>query len=312
MKVDTNFLKDKRYKRTSVLHPLPRVGELDIALDKNQRAAYFQQASYGVPVRMALISMLLDFDARPRAGEIRMRLPPMANTRSTTSRAKSGIRCANPNCIVHDPQEGAYTANRFHFIPAKPPRLRCFYCETDIENFLAGHRRWHHYEAPSCRADGQAAEGCRVLRRRGRGESGRLFAGARRAESGERVMFDFVHPINGRWKGRIFWARSAFGYLLGSIPFGLIFSYLAGAGDVRKIGSGNIGATNVLRTGKKWAAAATLICDAGKGRGRGSDRARVLSAPTWRCSRRSARSSATSFRSGSASRAAKASPHSSA
>lgn len=55
------------------------------------------------------------------------------------------------------------------------------------------------------------------------------------------------------------------GYLLGSIPFGLIFGWIAGAGDVRKVGSGNIGATNVLRTGKKWAAAATLICDAGKG-----------------------------------------------
>ncbi len=57
----------------------------------------------------------------------------------------------------------------------------------------------------------------------------------------------------------------AFGYLCGSIPFGLIFAALSGAGDVRKIGSGNIGATNVLRTGKKWAAAATLIFDAGKG-----------------------------------------------
>jgi glycerol-3-phosphate acyltransferase PlsY len=57
----------------------------------------------------------------------------------------------------------------------------------------------------------------------------------------------------------------AFGYLLGSIPFGLLFAHLAGAGDVRKIGSGNIGATNVLRTGKRWAAAATLLCDAGKG-----------------------------------------------
>jgi glycerol-3-phosphate acyltransferase PlsY len=55
------------------------------------------------------------------------------------------------------------------------------------------------------------------------------------------------------------------GYLLGSIPFGLFFSFLSGAGDVRRIGSGNIGATNVLRTGKKWAAAATLLCDGLKG-----------------------------------------------
>jgi glycerol-3-phosphate acyltransferase PlsY len=54
-------------------------------------------------------------------------------------------------------------------------------------------------------------------------------------------------------------------YMLGSIPFGLIFARLAGAGDIRKVGSGNIGATNVLRTGKRWAAAATLFCDVGKG-----------------------------------------------
>jgi glycerol-3-phosphate acyltransferase PlsY len=57
----------------------------------------------------------------------------------------------------------------------------------------------------------------------------------------------------------------AVGYLLGSIPFGLFFALLSGAGDVRRIGSGNIGATNVLRTGKKWAAAATLLCDGLKG-----------------------------------------------
>lgn len=55
------------------------------------------------------------------------------------------------------------------------------------------------------------------------------------------------------------------GYLLGSIPFGVILTRLGGAGDVRDIGSGNIGATNVLRTGRKDLAAATLILDAAKG-----------------------------------------------
>jgi glycerol-3-phosphate acyltransferase PlsY len=55
------------------------------------------------------------------------------------------------------------------------------------------------------------------------------------------------------------------GYLLGSIPFGVLLTRLAGLGDVRKIGSGNIGATNVLRTGRKDLAAATLILDALKG-----------------------------------------------
>jgi glycerol-3-phosphate acyltransferase PlsY len=55
------------------------------------------------------------------------------------------------------------------------------------------------------------------------------------------------------------------GYLLGSIPFGLVLTKLAGTPDLRSIGSGNIGATNVLRTGRKGLAAATLLCDALKG-----------------------------------------------
>ena len=58
---------------------------------------------------------------------------------------------------------------------------------------------------------------------------------------------------------------AAAGYLLGSIPFGVVITRAAGAGDVRRIGSGNIGATNVLRTGRKDLALATLLLDAGKG-----------------------------------------------
>jgi glycerol-3-phosphate acyltransferase PlsY len=57
----------------------------------------------------------------------------------------------------------------------------------------------------------------------------------------------------------------ALGYFLGSIPFGLIFTARAGLGDIRNVGSGNIGATNVLRTGNKAVAAATLLADAAKG-----------------------------------------------
>jgi glycerol-3-phosphate acyltransferase PlsY len=60
-------------------------------------------------------------------------------------------------------------------------------------------------------------------------------------------------------------AALGFGYLAGSIPFGLIITRLAGMEDIRAIGSGNIGATNVLRTGRRELAAATLVCDALKG-----------------------------------------------
>ena len=60
-------------------------------------------------------------------------------------------------------------------------------------------------------------------------------------------------------------AAGAIGYLLGSIPFGLLLTRLAGYGDIRRIGSGNIGATNVLRTGSKVATALTLLLDLAKG-----------------------------------------------
>lgn len=67
----------------------------------------------------------------------------------------------------------------------------------------------------------------------------------------------------------IFWQQPAFimalGYLLGSIPFGIVLTRMAGVGDLRTIGSGNIGATNVLRTGRRGLAAATLLLDLAKG-----------------------------------------------
>lgn len=78
---------------------------------------------------------------------------------------------------------------------------------------------------------------------------------------------------DGSWQPLV--VAALLGYLLGSIPFGLLLTRAAGLGDIRSIGSGNIGATNVLRTGNKKLAAATLLLDAAKGA------AAVLIARAW-------------------------------
>lgn len=74
-----------------------------------------------------------------------------------------------------------------------------------------------------------------------------------------------IDPISWSYSAPYLAAALAGGYLLGAIPFGIILTRLAGLGDLRKMGSGNIGATNVLRTGRKGIAAATLLLDGGKG-----------------------------------------------
>jgi len=140
--IDQRFLKDKKFSRTSIMHPLPRVGELDIALDSDRRAAYFRQAAFGVPIRMALISLLLGF-----AGESGLKKfpggfrPERHDVFDQTE--PDGLICANPNCIVHDAMEGKYARNRFEL--AAPQRLRCFYCETDVAEFVVGNRKTRHF-----------------------------------------------------------------------------------------------------------------------------------------------------------------------
>ena len=146
--IDSRYLKDRKFSKTSLLHPLPRVGELDISLDSDPRAAYFRQAAYGVPIRMALISLILGlggeyslgrFEGGYRADEqLLYDQPP-----------DSGIRCVNKNCIVRDPSEGKYARNRFHLVDAH--RIRCFYCDADIEGFVVASRRSKHYETDSSR-----------------------------------------------------------------------------------------------------------------------------------------------------------------
>src|SRR6185295_3002531 len=142
-KIDATFLNEPKYSHANVLHPLPRVGELDAALDSDIRAVYFEQAAYGVPIRMALISLLLGlrkgnslhtFDG----GFQKASMPLYVQPRS------AGISCANSNCIVHDEKERPYVQNKFYLV--KNPDLsgckfRCVYCETDIDQLVIAHTR---------------------------------------------------------------------------------------------------------------------------------------------------------------------------
>jgi aspartate carbamoyltransferase catalytic subunit len=139
-RVDKQFLRDPKYSRSSVLHPLPRVDELDADLDTDRRAAYFRQASYGVPVRMALIAMLLGLNetknlaAYPggfrRRDEIVIEQPE-----------GSGLKCPNRNCISGDKAEKPYLRDKFSYVPYAPPVLRCFFCESDIDSFVIADKR---------------------------------------------------------------------------------------------------------------------------------------------------------------------------
>jgi aspartate carbamoyltransferase catalytic subunit len=144
-KIDAQFLRARKYKETSVLHPLPRVGELDASLDVDKRAMYFQQAAYGVPVRMALLAVLLGLGDEKSLATFEGGFPS-AKHALYEQPLDSGIQCGNNNCIVHDEQEKAYAKNKFNIISGLDScKLRCFYCESDIEDFVIANRKTHHF-----------------------------------------------------------------------------------------------------------------------------------------------------------------------
>jgi hypothetical protein len=134
-RIDAKFLGEPKYSEASVMHPLPRVNELDASLDTDRRAIYFQQAAYGVPVRMALISLLLHLHKNKSlhkfpGGFAKPDYPVYAQPIGT------GLHCANQNCITCDPAESQYAANKFYVVQRTDRhdiKLRCAYCETDIE-----------------------------------------------------------------------------------------------------------------------------------------------------------------------------------
>jgi len=145
-KIDAKFLRESKYSHASVLHPLPRVGELDVSFDSDARAVYFEQAAYGVPIRMALISLILGLEGTSfetfQGGFQKPRWPLYDQPLDV------GMRCSNPNCIVHEPMEGPYVRNKFHVVSLSDGVLaRCMYCENDSDRFIVASRKGKWYSA---------------------------------------------------------------------------------------------------------------------------------------------------------------------
>jgi aspartate carbamoyltransferase catalytic subunit len=126
------FLKERRFKDTVVMHPLPRVDELSPAIDKDRRGIYFKQAAYGVPVRMALLQFLLTGSGARARSHRRMLL--------YRSPERLGPECPNLNCVTR--MEIQSTEPCFELLPAGPGGaliLRCFYCNHQLKVEFVGH-----------------------------------------------------------------------------------------------------------------------------------------------------------------------------
>ena len=136
--VDKKLLKSKEFRKTLVMHPLPRVDELAYELDADPRSRYFEQAARGVPVRMALIALLLG------AKEVS---PPREDSFPQVEypryRRDSGVSCPNPRCVSVQKTETKYLKPEFKIVNRKPLTLRCIYCEHGFEPKYVASTEWH-------------------------------------------------------------------------------------------------------------------------------------------------------------------------
>ncbi len=138
--IDERFLKEKRFRDTVVMHPLPRVDELSREVDKDRRGIYFKQAAYGVPVRMALLKFLFNALESGKSRTAQRRLSLYENLEPI------GPQCPNANCVTRT--EKASTQSRFELLftgPGKALILRCFYCDHQLKVQYIGHMKSRRY-----------------------------------------------------------------------------------------------------------------------------------------------------------------------
>ncbi len=136
-RISRQLLKSEILKDARVMHPLPRVDEIDYDVDDDPRSVYFQQAGHGVPMRMALMAFLL--------GAIRLDAEPIVPTqRDALIRSTGGLRCRNERCVTNG--EGAhYLPAEFRLVVDLPPRLACAYCGAEFDARWVGSSTSHRY-----------------------------------------------------------------------------------------------------------------------------------------------------------------------
>ncbi len=138
-RVDKKFLKGKEFESTLVMHPLPRVDELAQEMDEDTRSMYFKQAARGIPVRMALIALLL--------GSKEPSLPqedsPFKRPDYPVYDKDYGFKCPNEKCVTNQETEARYIKPQFKVVSRTPIILRCLYCEHEVQPEYIASTDWH-------------------------------------------------------------------------------------------------------------------------------------------------------------------------
>ncbi|HXZ30475.1 MAG TPA: aspartate carbamoyltransferase [Dehalococcoidia bacterium] len=138
--VDKRLLKGKEFEKTLVMHPLPRVDELAHEVDGDPRSMYFKQAAYGVPVRMALLALLL--------GAKEVTIPEgedsfIRKIDYPVYKRDSGVKCPNTNCVSNQETEVRYIKPEFRIVSREPLTLRCIYCDHELHPQYVASSEWH-------------------------------------------------------------------------------------------------------------------------------------------------------------------------
>jgi aspartate carbamoyltransferase catalytic subunit len=144
--VDKKLLKGKEFKKTLVMHPLPRVDELTHEVDADPRSMYFKQAAYGMPVRMALLALLL--------GAKEVKIPEEQDSfvqkiDYPVYKRDSGVKCPNIKCVSNQETEVRYIKPEFKIVSREPLTLRCVYCDHELHPRYVASSEWHQRKLDS-------------------------------------------------------------------------------------------------------------------------------------------------------------------